>query len=228
MSLSGLISNHFRQKIPQLFNIHQRSGFIIHHSLRACCILQQAQRVEIVYCRGDHWSSTDFAKAKSVAARRKHGYFPSRNSKNYVFRRTSDARPYNLNLKIRFIDSLSLLHFATGPFFCSSAASRNALRGTVKNCIMYPGFFCLFRHAGGRSSGTAFRCINRYWKSYPLSKNQKISIDIYAECPHSLRQKWEFGHFFYKINQEFIYFNTFPRGQNVVCYAWSHMGIFCP
>ena len=50
--------------------------------------------------------SADFAKAKSVAARRKHGYFPSGNSKNYVFRRTSDARPYNLNLKIRFIDSL--------------------------------------------------------------------------------------------------------------------------
>jgi hypothetical protein len=37
----------------------------------------------------------DFAKAKSIAARRKYGYFPSRNPKNYVFRRASEARPYN-------------------------------------------------------------------------------------------------------------------------------------
>ena len=41
----GLISIHFRQKIPQLFIIHQQSGFNIHSSLRACCkvcTLQQA------------------------------------------------------------------------------------------------------------------------------------------------------------------------------------------
>jgi hypothetical protein len=37
----------------------------------------------------------DFAKAKSIAARRKYGYFPSENPKNYVFRRASEARPYN-------------------------------------------------------------------------------------------------------------------------------------
>ena len=34
-------------------------------------------------------------KAKSIAARRKYGYFPSENPKNYVFRRASEARPYN-------------------------------------------------------------------------------------------------------------------------------------
>ena len=33
----------------------------------------------------------------------------SNNPKNYVFRRTSDARPYNLNLKKRFIDSMIYL-----------------------------------------------------------------------------------------------------------------------
>jgi hypothetical protein len=37
----------------------------------------------------------DFAKAKSIAARRKYGYFSSGNPKNYVFRRASEARPYN-------------------------------------------------------------------------------------------------------------------------------------
>ena len=45
-------------------------------------------------CRGDHWSSADFALAKSIAARQKYGYFPSGNPKNVVFRRTGNARPY--------------------------------------------------------------------------------------------------------------------------------------
>jgi hypothetical protein len=47
----------------------------------------------------------DFAKAKSIAARRKHGYFPSENPKNAVFRRAIDDRPYILK-KIWFLDSL--------------------------------------------------------------------------------------------------------------------------
>ena len=41
VSLTGLIRNHFRQKIPQLFMIHQHSGFILHHSLGVWCIMQQ-------------------------------------------------------------------------------------------------------------------------------------------------------------------------------------------
>jgi hypothetical protein len=41
----------------------------------------------------------DFAKAKSIAVRRKHGYFPSENPKNFVFRRAINDRPYILNRK---------------------------------------------------------------------------------------------------------------------------------
>jgi hypothetical protein len=36
----------------------------------------------------------DFAKAKSIAARRKQGYFPLDNPKNAVFRRAISDRPY--------------------------------------------------------------------------------------------------------------------------------------
>jgi hypothetical protein len=44
----------------------------------------------------------DFAQAKSIAARRKHGYFPSKNPKNAVFRRAIDDRPYILKRKYGF------------------------------------------------------------------------------------------------------------------------------
>ena len=59
-----------------------------------------------VICRGDYGSPADFAQAKSVAARREFGYFPSENPKNYVFRRAITDRPYKLNRKMKFFDSL--------------------------------------------------------------------------------------------------------------------------
>ena len=39
---NGTYLKSFSQKIPQLFIIHQQSDFIIHYSLRDCCILQQS------------------------------------------------------------------------------------------------------------------------------------------------------------------------------------------
>ena len=60
-----------------------------------------------VACRGDQWSPADFAPEKSVAVRRKYGYFPSGNPKNVVFRRAINDRPYNLNRRKRFFDSLT-------------------------------------------------------------------------------------------------------------------------
>ena len=62
--------------------------------------------VKKVVCRGDHWSPADFAPAKFVAVRRKYGYFPSGNPKNGVFRRAIHDRPYNLNRREWFFDSL--------------------------------------------------------------------------------------------------------------------------
>jgi hypothetical protein len=44
----------------------------------------------------------DFAQAKSIAARRKDGCFPSENPKIKDFRRTSNARPYILKRKYGF------------------------------------------------------------------------------------------------------------------------------
>ena len=60
-------------------------------------------------CRGDHRSPVDFAKAKSIAVRRKYGYFPSGNPKNYVFRRAINDRPYMIPLTGSFL-SEELVH----------------------------------------------------------------------------------------------------------------------
>ena len=43
------------------------------------------ERVKKACSRGDHRSSADFAKAKSVAARRNPGNFSLENPKNFVF-----------------------------------------------------------------------------------------------------------------------------------------------
>ena len=51
-------------------------------------------RVSRGLCRGDQWSPADFAKAKSVAVRRKYILFPSGKPKNCVFRRAIKDRPY--------------------------------------------------------------------------------------------------------------------------------------
>ena len=69
-------------------------------------------------CRGDPWSPVDFAKAKSIAARRKYGYFPSENPKNAVFRRAGRCPAPTGYLRKRFFDSLKgvLQIFATHPF----------------------------------------------------------------------------------------------------------------
>jgi hypothetical protein len=44
----------------------------------------------------------DFAYAKSIAARRKQGYFPLENPKKCVFRRAISDRPYILKRKYGF------------------------------------------------------------------------------------------------------------------------------
>jgi len=53
-----------------------------------------------------HRSPADFAQAKFVAVRRKFGYFPSGNPKNYVFRRAISDRPYMLHFAMKLFDSL--------------------------------------------------------------------------------------------------------------------------
>ena len=57
------------------------------------------QRVEKTIRRGDPWSPADFVKQNPFAARRKYGYFPSGNPKNFVFRRAITDRPYKLPCK---------------------------------------------------------------------------------------------------------------------------------
>ena len=52
--------------------------------------------------RGDPRSPVDFAQAKSIAVRRKYGYFPSGNPKIKDFRRTSNAHPYIRKRKYGF------------------------------------------------------------------------------------------------------------------------------
>ena len=52
-------------------------------------------RVKRVYCRGEPCSPADFAKAKSVAVRRKYRDFPSENPKIKDFRRAINDRPYS-------------------------------------------------------------------------------------------------------------------------------------
>ena len=56
--------------------------------------LGKVQCVKKATRRGDHWSSADFATQNLSPQGEKHGYFPSENPKNSVFRRTSNARPY--------------------------------------------------------------------------------------------------------------------------------------
>ena len=90
-------------------------------------------------CRGDHWSSADFAYAKSVAARRNDGYFPSKNPKIKDFWRTSDARPYNYNPKIDFFDSLREAG-ASAP--ASILCARHMWITKKKRCCHF-GFFVL-------------------------------------------------------------------------------------
>ena len=67
--------------------------------------------------RGDHRSPADFAKAKSVAVRRKSCYFPSKNPKNFVFRRAIIDRPYIPRPKKSFLtvweDALRILFFSS-------------------------------------------------------------------------------------------------------------------
>jgi len=58
-----------------------------------------------------HRSPADFAQAKFVAVRRKFGYFPSGNPKNYVFRRAISDRPYKLHCKLNFFDGLRAIPF---------------------------------------------------------------------------------------------------------------------
>ena len=69
------------------------AGFEAENANESFLLCQKSSR------RGDHRSPADFAKAKSVAARRKSCYFPSENPKNFVFRRAINDRPYNLRRK---------------------------------------------------------------------------------------------------------------------------------
>ena len=84
--------------------------------------------------RGDHWSSADFAQAKSVAARRKNRLFSFGKSEKLRFSADEQCSPLHSDRKIKFWDRLFLRdfiqHSALRPQHC--AIGRDQRR--TQNC----------------------------------------------------------------------------------------------
>jgi hypothetical protein len=64
-----------------------------------------------------------FCSAKYVAARRKKGYFPSGNQKNFVFRRATKGRPYGVYEKAGFSTVCETTPQVRGGLFVQAVSS---------------------------------------------------------------------------------------------------------
>ena len=59
-------------------------------------------------------------------------------------------------------------------------------------------------------------------------ENVKSNPKKPCKLPMNSKPKIGFGHKHHKNEEEFIYFNTFAKAKNMVCYAWSLMGVLRP